>query len=335
MQALFLDSGGLSWRTDLPVPVPAPGYALIRVERAGICSTDQQLLRGMYRFQGIPGHEFVGTVEAVSPELMEATSWIGQRVVGEINIACGSCDFCLRGLVKHCRHRRVLGIRQHPGAFADYLTLPLKNLHAVPHDLSVDAAVWIEPLAAALDILARIDVAGRSSVAVVGDGRIAQLATRVLLKSDIDVKVFGHHAEKLDRLPAAARTALQPDSSDLRQFDAVVECSGSRSGLETALQLVRPLGRVILKSTLNEPVPLSTEDLVVNEITVLGSRCGDFTQAIGFLQAEQEYGVNNPAQKKDQTLAGLVDAHFEFKDGLAAFDYLRRAPVIKVVLDIA
>lgn len=283
MRGLFLDGRALSYRSDLPVPSLEPGWALVRVERAGICSTDLQLAAGLYDFHGIPGHEFVGIVERVAGTIEEETKWSGQRVVGEINIACGRCDLCLRELGKHCRQRLVLGIREHHGAFAELLTLPLVNLHRVPPELDADTAVLTEPLAAVFDILDKVEFQPATTVAIVGDGRLAQLAARVLLGQVETVAVLGRYPDKLNRLPAGSRGFLEPPAGMIHACDVVVECSGSAAGLGSALELVRPGGKVILKSTHREPLPLPTEAIVVNEITLLGSRCGNFPRALKFL----------------------------------------------------
>lgn len=288
MRGLFLIGRGLEYRTNLPMPVLRPGCALIRVERAGICSTDLQLISGLYNFQGIPGHEFVGVVEQLAEDSGVTSDWIGRRVVGEINIACHACDLCRKGLAKFCRHREVLGIRNHHGAFADYLVLPLSNLHQIPEDLHPDLAVFAEPLAAVFDVLNKVAISPDTRLAIVGDGRIAQLAARVLLQEVNQLTVVGKYAGKLLRFPAGAITRLDDEDLTDQQFDLVIECSGSASGLATALRLVRPAGQVVLKSTVKQPLSISTETLVVNEISLIGSRCGDFEKAIKFISTSQK-----------------------------------------------
>lgn len=326
MKGLYLDELGLRFRDDLDKPGPPEHGALIRVERAGICSTDLQLIDGLYDFRGVPGHEFVGVVEALGANVPNAAMWQGRRVVGSINLACNECDLCQRGLARHCRNRRVLGIRNHPGAFAEYLTLPVNNLSLVPPEISPDSAVLAEPLAAALDVLAKAELSSASQVAIIGDGRLAQLIARVILSVVDCVTVFGKHASKLARLPAACVTHETVPAGLSRHFDLVIECSGSATGMESALRLVRPAGQVIVKSTFASPLALDTEALVVNEVKLVGSRCGDIGLALDYLSS---------AQKKDQSLARLVDAHFRLEEGLSAFDYVRRTAAIKVVLHMA
>ena len=326
MRGLYLTGRGLEYRPDLQMPGLAPGCALIRVERAGICSTDLQLVSGLYDFQGIPGHEFVGVVEQLAEDAGMAAAWLGRRVVGEINIACHVCDLCRKGLPKHCRRREVLGIRNHHGAFADYLVLPVSNLHQVPDDLPSDLAVFAEPLAAVFDILNKVKISSDTRIAIVGDGRIAQLAARVLLEEVNQLTVVGKHADKLLRFPPDVTAHLRDEELPEQQFDLVVECSGSSSGLATALVLVRPAGQVVLKSTVKHPLSISTETLVVNEISLIGSRCGDFERAIQFISA---------SQKKDQALANLVDGCFNIEEGLAAMILAQKPSTIKVVLNMA
>jgi threonine dehydrogenase-like Zn-dependent dehydrogenase len=280
----------------------------------------------MYDFQGIPGHEFVGVVEEVDEGPLQSSDWVGRRVVGEINIACHACDLCRRGLAKHCRRRDVLGIRNHYGAFAEYLALPLSNLHKIPDDLPLDLAVFAEPLAAVFDVLNKVEVTPEARLAIVGDGRIAQMAARVLLQEVDRLTVIGKYADKLLRFPPGITTHLYDEELPDQQFDLVIECSGSTSGLATALQLIRPAGQVVLKSTVKAPLSISTETLVVNEISLIGSRCGDFERAIRFISAEQ---------KKDQDLANLVDGYFNIEEGLAAMALAQKHSTIKVVLNMA
>jgi len=325
MRGLYFDSRGLRYRTDLTEPPIKSGFVRIAVEQAAICSTDLSLIDGMYGFEGIPGHEFVGVVEAVS-DVGVSEEWLGKRVVGEINISCGTCDLCLRGLRKHCRNRLVAGIRNHGGAFAEYISLPVSNLHLVPGQLDADAAVLAEPVAAVFDILDKASIDASSRVAIVGDGRIAQLAARVFNDLVEDLTVFGKHLEKLQRLPPGVNSAIGLDDRVPGVFDLVIECSGSQSGIETAFKLVRPAGQIVIKTTTSDGFYLPTEQIVVNEIAVLGSRCGNFDKALQFLLA---------VEKKDQAVSSLVDAHFRLENGLAALDYARGSNVLKVVLSMS
>jgi len=269
MLAVYLERGVVELR-DVPVPVPPPGFALIRLVCAGICNTDLELQRGYYGFAGIPGHEFVGVVEQGPGELT------GKRVVGEINLACGTCEWCARGLGRHCPNRTVLGIAGHPGAFAEYLTLPIPNLHVVPDALATERAVFTEPVAAACEILDQVDMPAGVPVAVLGDGKLGLLAAQVLAAHGADVSLYGHHPER-------ARMAGVMPGSEGKTFDFVVEATGSPDGLRQAIAMTRPRGTVIMKSTVHGDVAFDTARAVVNEITLIGSRCGRFGPALTLL----------------------------------------------------
>ncbi len=244
MLAVFLDSKKITMR-QVNVPQRPPGFALIQLRVAGICNTDLELLRGYYGFSGIPGHEFVGEVVAA-----DSASLVGQRVVGEINLACGRCAFCSVGLGRHCEARTVLGIVKHPGAFAEYLTLPEANLRIVPEHVTDEQAVFVEPLAAACEILEQVNVPKGREVAVLGDGKLGLLIAQTLLSHGARVSVFGRHSEKL-RIAQRAGAAI----GDLvRAFSIVVDCTGSADGLRQAVSLVQPRGTVVMKSTVHEEV---------------------------------------------------------------------------------
>ena len=282
MRALFLDHGCLQL-TDAPVP-DRPGECLVRVTMAGICGTDLELVEGYADFSGIPGHEFVGTVEAVTRPTDR--HWIGQRVVGDINIGCGICRACQDGVKEHCENRQVLGIRARDGAFAEYLTLPSCNLHPVPDIVSDLAAVFVEPVAAACRILEQVSVGPAGRVAVMGDGRMGLLTGQVLAAAGAPVVLLGNHD---DRLALARRMGIEtrrsPASALAAQdrFDLIVEATGAADGLARALGLVRPRGTVVLKSTVHEPGTMATWPIVVDEITIVGSRCGPFVAALDLL----------------------------------------------------
>jgi threonine dehydrogenase-like Zn-dependent dehydrogenase len=282
MRALMLDRGRLRL-AEAPVP-GRPGECLIRVKAAGICGTDLELVKGYAAFSGIPGHEFVGVVERVSRP--EDGHWVGRRVVGDINIGCGVCARCRDGLKAHCDNRRVLGIRDRDGAFAEYLTLPSSNLHVVQDSVGDLAAVFVEPIAAACRILEQVSVGAAARVAVMGDGRMGLLIAQVLAAAGAPVRLFCKHA---DRLALAQSMGLDARRSpDVVQaagdrFDVVVEATGAADGLTRALALVRPLGTVILKSTVHDPAAMATWPIVVDEITVIGSRCGPFAPALDLL----------------------------------------------------
>jgi threonine dehydrogenase-like Zn-dependent dehydrogenase len=315
------------------LPKLRPGWALVRVRLTGICNTDVELLHGYYDFHGVPGHEFVGTVEQLrDASTAEKNKWLGRRVCGEINISCRAlgrravCDFCRRGLKTHCAHRTVLGIIGHPGAYAEYLTLPLENLHLVPDGLSDEQAVFIEPLAAACQILDQVNVKKFRSAAILGDGKLAQLIARVLRTAIPRVVMYGKHENKL----ALARRAgiqtkrVRGDASNLKRikenYRLVVEATGSPSGLALAQHITEPRGTLVLKSTFHGPAPVETWPIVVKEITVVGSRCGPFAKATALLRS----------QKIDPT--PLVTRTFRLAKAPAAVRFAQRPGVMKVLL---
>ena len=261
MQALFF-GGGRARIRDVRRPAPRKGFALVRVIASGICNTDLELRLGYHGFSGVPGHEFVGRVEGPA-----ASAWVGRRVVGEINLACGRCDWCRRGLRRHCPKRRVLGILKHPGAHADYLTLPEENLHEVPGEISDEEAVFTEPLAAACEILDQVEVNGKTRAAVLGAGKLGTLCAAVLEDAGADVALL------------TRKSRARP-----RSFDLVVEATGEPSGMPRALDLVRPRGTIIWKSTYHSPARFDAAPLVINEVAVVGSRCGRFEPALALLR---------------------------------------------------
>jgi threonine dehydrogenase-like Zn-dependent dehydrogenase len=283
MKAVTL-KGGLSV-ADVPDPVPAPGEALINVTFAGICGTDLELAKGYMDFEGIPGHEFVGVVEEVAGSAEERARWVGKRVAGEINLGCGACQWCARGLGRHCPTRTVLGILGRNGAHAERLTLPVRNLHAIPDGVSDRDAVFIEPLAAACEILEQVPVLGHERILVVGDGRLGQLVARLLKTVAPFVTVLGRHPDKLGRLAALGITATSDAMSLESEFDLAVDATGSPSGLYAAARLLRPRATLVLKSTYQGERPLPIAKLVVDEITIVGSRCGRFAAAIPLLES--------------------------------------------------
>ena len=309
-----------------PIPRLRPGWALVRVRLAGICNTDVEILRGYHNFRGTPGHEFVGEVERVaSPKHKD---WVGRRVVGEINIACeglrihNRCSYCRRGIPTHCMRRRVLGIVAHDGAFAEYLALSIVNLHRVPGAISDDAAVFTEPLAAACEILEQVNVRAHRQVAVLGDGKLAQLIARVLQAAELRVFMIGKRAGKL-RLAALAGIATA-QSSRVRQladaFTLVVEATGSPSGLTLAQKITAPRGTLVLKSTFHGAAPVETWPIVVKELTVIGSRCGPFPRALALLRS----GRVDPRP--------LISRVFELNDAAEAIRYAQKPGVMKVLL---
>ncbi|HUL33353.1 MAG TPA: alcohol dehydrogenase catalytic domain-containing protein [Candidatus Eisenbacteria bacterium] len=309
------------------------GWALIRVRLAGICNTDVEILRGYHAFRGTPGHEFVGEVvevEGVSPAVRGR--WLGKRVAGEINVSCSAfgyrpvCDFCRLGLKTHCARRTVLGIVAHDGAFAEYLTLPLENLHVVPSNVSDEKAVFIEPLAAAGQILAQLDIRKFAAAAVLGDGKLAQLIAMVLHAAGLRVVLYGKHANKLAlaRQSGVATQKVRGDACDLKQlresYRLVVEATGSPTGLSLAQHMTEPRGTLLLKSTFHGTAQVETWPIVVKEITVLGSRCGPFTKAISLLRSD----------KVDPT--ALISRVFPLAKASGAIVYAQKRGVMKVLL---
>jgi threonine dehydrogenase-like Zn-dependent dehydrogenase len=314
MLALFFD--GQPAIKDLPRPEPGAGEVLVRVHLAGICGTDLQTLKGYHNFRGILGHEFVG--EVTGPE---DSPWLGQRVVGEINIGCGKCDLCRKGRARHCRLRRVVGLKDHDGAFAQYLTLPGANLHAVPPEVPDDWAVFTEPLAAALRVLETEPVSTEARVLVVGDGRLGLLIAWVLALTGAEIHLAGHHLVNMALVrPRGVATCLAADLPK-GDYDIVVEASGSPAGLELALSRVSPLGTVVVKSTYVGRYPLDPAALVVPEVRLVGSRCGSFPAALRLLRD----GRIDPRP--------LIDHTFPLSRGLEALARAQQPGVLKVLLE--
>lgn len=278
MQAVVFD-GTLQVMNHWPDPRPGPGEARIRISLAGICSTDQAIMQGYKGWHGVLGHEFVGVVDAVGDP--DDHGWLGRRVVGEINVGCGSCPRCQAGGQNHCPRRSALGIFGRDGAFATWCLLPVRNLHPVPDQLPDAAAVLTEPLAAALEILEQVHVRPDSRAAVVGDGKLGCLVAQVLALAGTDVALIGRHPERLAMLaPRGIRAAAAGE-----QFPLVVDCTGSGQGLADARARLEPRGRLVLKSTHMAPPAIDWARLMVDEVTVMGSRCGPFAPALRLLAA--------------------------------------------------
>jgi alcohol dehydrogenase len=320
-------------RKERPVPKVRPRWALVRVRLAGICNTDVGILGGYHNFRGTPGHEFVGEIAEVrGVSEREQARWIGRRVVGDINVTCSAygykpaCVFCRRGLKTHCARRTVLGIVAHNGAFAEYLALPLENLHAVPDAIRDEQAVFVEPLAAACEILDQINIEKFSDAAVLGDGKLAQLIARVLRTQLRHVVMYGKHEKKLAlaRLVGVKTKRVHGNTSDtkriIRNYGLVVEATGSPSGLALAQQLTEPRGTLVLKSTFHGAAAVETWPMVVKEITVVGSRCGPFAKAIALLRS----GKVDPTALITRTLP-LAEAD-------KAIQFAQKKGVMKVLL---
>jgi threonine dehydrogenase-like Zn-dependent dehydrogenase len=316
MKALRIDRGKLHI-ADIPQPNNET-EAFVRVVRSGICNTDLEIIRGYADFNGTIGHEFVGVVEAAKdkPEL------IGKRVVGEINAGCGVCELCLSGDTRHCPQRTVLGIHGRDGCHAEFLTLPSRNLVEVPDNVSDNEAVFAEPLAAAFRITEQVEIEPDTRVAVIGDGKLGILCAMSLGLKSKNIKLIGRHRSKLAIAESAnIEGVLADDASKLsQQFDVVVEASGSESGFETALDLVKPRGKIVLKSTFHGTPTWQASRVVVDEITIVGSRCGRFAPAMELL-----------ADGKIK-LEGLISEEFPLTDGLKAIDRASQKGVLKVLL---
>ncbi|MBX3001905.1 MAG: alcohol dehydrogenase catalytic domain-containing protein [Caldilineaceae bacterium] len=327
MRALLLTDFGPTLSFNHPSPKPAPGEALIRVQLAGICSTDLQLMRGYKRgFRGVLGHEFVGEVV----DAPEYPQWIGRRVVGEINVGCGECELCQRGLGKHCRSRSSLGIIRRDGAFADYLTLPVANLLTVPDAVSDEAAVFTEPLAAALQLLEQYPLRPRERVYVLGDGRLGLLVVQVLARIGAEIVALGRNDNKLAILAERGIATVRIDDRAkmttllAHPADLVIEVTGSPAGFELARRLVRPRGTLALKSTFADGLThFDISSLVVDEITLLGSRCGPFAPALRLL-AEDAIAVEP-----------LIHARYPLDEGLAALHHAGQKGVLKVLITVS
>jgi threonine dehydrogenase-like Zn-dependent dehydrogenase len=281
MKAVVFDNG-LRFVEDHPVPEPSEGEALIRVSMAGICNTDIEITRGYMGFKGIIGHEFVGVVEDVNGD---EQGWAGKRVVGEINCGCGICEYCLKGLKNHCPFRKVIGILGRDGAMAEYLTLPLPNLFGVPEEVSDEEAVFVEPLAAAFEILEQVRIGPDHKVLVMGDGKLGLLVASVIRNVNRGVTLAGKHEGKMRIALQMGIKTIPVKELDIKgYYDIVVDATGSADALEMAMQLVRPRGTIVLKSTVAERKDMNLAPIVINEITLIGSRCGPFMPAINALQ---------------------------------------------------
>jgi threonine dehydrogenase-like Zn-dependent dehydrogenase len=320
----------LTLEKNYPRPDLQPGEALVRVLQAGICNTDLEITRGYLAFEGVLGHEFAGIVETVheGPGASRPTYLVGKRVVGEINAAChrSDCFYCSHNMPTHCPERTTLGILKRDGAFAEYLTLPVENLHLVPDNVSDEEAVFVEPLAANFEILEQVHLKPTDSVVILGDGKMGQLAAQVLPLSGSEVMMVGKHEEKL---ALAAKRGVHtfvlddPQSFTLenrRRVDLVVECSGSAQGLELALRLVRPRGTIVLKSTVAVQSTLHLAPIVIDEICLQGSRCGPFAPALRALS------------QKLVDVRPLISAQFSLDEGLAAFEHAAQPGALKVLV---
>ena len=330
MRALVYNGTKLALDNNYPPLTLAKGEALIRVLQVGICNTDLEIIRGYMNFTGVPGHEFAGIVEEVNSEAQQAQNFVGKRVVGEINAACHrpDCAYCQRGIYSHCPNRTTLGIDRRDGAFADYVMLPIENLHIVPENVSDEEAVFVEPLAANFEILEQIHIKPTDSVIILGDGKMGQLAARVLSLSNCAVSMVGKHEEKLALVEQGGITTYllkdieQLATTNIARADHVVECTGSAQGIELAMSLVKPRGNLILKSTVADRSTLNLAPIVIDEIRVQGSRCGPFEPAL--------YALS----RKLLDVRPLISATYSLDEGIAAFKYAEQPGVLKVLIRV-
>jgi 2-desacetyl-2-hydroxyethyl bacteriochlorophyllide A dehydrogenase len=320
MQALWLENRQIHYHPDHPVPKPEPGEALIRLRLAGVCSTDLEMLKGYYDFTGIPGHEFVGEIVQLPDKEPRNNLKLGQRVVGEINIVCGHCRFCLAGYSSHCENRRTLGLNKHHGVFAEYLTLPVENLHAVPDSLADEAALFTEPLAAALEIQTQIHIQPNLKVLLIGAGRLGQLIAQTLALTGCELQVAVRRQRQRDLLEPRGIATLQSEEIQLAGYDLVIDATGSAKGLELARQAVRPRGTIVLKSTFKANTQFNFSSLVVDEITIVGSRCGPFSPALKLL-----------ANKLVDPLP-LIDDCFALNKGIRALEQAGKPGAMKIAI---
>jgi threonine dehydrogenase-like Zn-dependent dehydrogenase len=317
MRALWLEGRALRLRDDVPLPSPPPGEALVRVRVAGVCNTDLELVRGYYPFTGVPGHEFVGVVE----EAEGAPEWVSRRVVGEINAACGACPTCLAGRRTHCERRTVLGIVARDGAFATHLRLPVANLHAVPDGVPDEAAVFTEPTAAALELQEQVRVSPDDRVVVVGAGKLGNLVAQTLAATGCRLLVVGRSPRPLALLAARGIETTTAEAVLRRRADLAVECTGNPEGLEVARRAVRPRGTIVLKSTYHGTAAIDMAPFVVDEITLVGSRCGPFAPALSALV------------RGDVDPRPLVAARYPLAEAVLAFEHAARPGTLKVLVD--
>lgn len=313
MQALVWD--GIAPRVlDRPDPAAAPGMAVVRVARAGICNTDLEIVRGYMSFKGVLGHELVGSVVA------GPAGWLGQRVVAEINFACGRCPTCARGLGRHCPARRVMGIVDADGAIAEYCAVPVENLHAVPDTIDDDAAAFVEPLAAAFEILDQVRIEPGDACVVLGDGKLGLLVAMTLAQAGARVLAVGKHEAKLAILRARGVEAVTLEAWKREPADLVIEATGTAEGFALAASVTRPRGTLVLKSTVSDAASVHLAPLVIHEITVVGSRCGPFPPAIAALGARRV------------DVGPLISARLPLRDAARALEMAAQPGVLKVLI---
>ena len=317
MKAVVFDNG-LKLDNNYPMPVPQKGEALIKVNTIGICNTDYEITLGYMGYKGILGHEFTGVVEKA-----ENKDLIGKRVVGEINCGCGQCDWCAQGLERHCFNRSTLGIWQREGCFAEYVCLPEMNLLVIPDNVTDEEAVFVEPLAAALEILEQVHIPPYKKVIVLGDGKLGLIIALALNAAGLDITLVGKHEEKLNIAKAqGVKTELLNNLKIEKAYDFVVEATGSITGFETSLALTKPRGTLILKSTIAASKEFNLAPIVIDEITVLGSRCGQFAPALRMLE------------QKRIDVKPLISDIYAIDDSIAAFERNKEKSSVKVLVKV-
>jgi threonine dehydrogenase-like Zn-dependent dehydrogenase len=313
MKTVWLENNQIELR-DVPQP-NKPNEALIKIRKAGICSTDLELVKGYYPYTGILGHEFVG-------EVLEATdeAWIGERVVGEINEVCNQCEQCLNGRPTHCENRTVLGIVNRDGTFAEFTTLPIANLHRVPASVPDEMAVFTEPLAAALEIQQQVQIQPTDRVLLIGAGRLGQLIAQTLALTGCDLRVVARHKLQQELLMARGIKTISEEEIQPLRWDIVVEATGSPSGISLARHAIRPRGTLVLKSTYKGEINVNFSSIVVDEINIIGSRCGPFEPALRLMESKQVDPIV------------LIDSEFSLDDGLKAFERAAETGSLKVLV---
>ncbi len=314
MKSLWLENEELSYKENTPQPTKED-EALIRVTLAGICGTDLEMVRGYYPFSGVPGHEFVGEVVKSKDK-----SWIGQRVVGEINVSCQKCEACLNGRKSHCENRSVLGIFDRDGVFAEYVTLPLRNLHRVPNSVPDEKAVFTELLAAALEIPEEVHIHPTDRVLLIGAGRFGQLIAQVLQLTGAYLRVVARHPLQQKLLKERGIKLISEDEIEAKRWDVVVDATGSASGFEMARQAIRPRGTLVMKSTYKGDMQVNFSSIVVDEINIVGSRCGPFAPALRLLESDLIHPLN------------MISAEYTLQNGLKAFEKAAERGILKVLL---
>ena len=316
MKALVFDKE-LKLSKNEPLPVVPKGEALIRVLIAGICNTDLEITKGYMDFTGIPGHEFVGVVEEINDTDQKL---LGKRVVGDINCACGVCEYCKTDMGRHCPNRTTLGIQGRNGCFAEYISLPVVNLVEVPSSIPDQLAVFTEPLAAGFEILEQLKISSNQEVLIVGDGRLGLLINHALSTTGAKITHTGKYADKLKLIKDNNCQTILIDKLPDKKYDIVVEATGSISGFEFSLKHTKPRGTLVLKSTLASNQQFDMNSVVINEITIVGSRCGLFQPALDYLAT----GVD---------LSQMVTAIYPIEKGLEAFQTAKTKEALKVLID--